>query len=303
MNKHSDISIWQELAYAPMGVFLWCISKLPFAMLYMIADFIAFMAHRIIGYRKQIVRQNINDCFPEKSESERLQIEKNFYHSLADYFVETIKMPGMSRTEMYRHMKFENTQIIDNLFANGKSIAIYCSHYGNWEWITSMSNWCNSSDATFSHVYQPLRNKWFDRFFLRLRRTYNVPIPMKRVLRQFAEWKRNNHTFITGFLSDQRPRRSNQTYFINFFGRETEFIGGTEDVARKFNLAVLYFDTTRIRRGYYSSTIQMITDDATSMQPGEITRIYAENLEHSIRRYPAAYIWSHNRRRLPRKKR
>ena len=301
MNRNSDISIWQRLIYAPLGILLWCISKLPFGLLYLIADFISFIAYTVIGYRKWIVRQNIYDCFPEKSESDRLEIEKKFYHSLADYFVETIKMPGMNRSQMHRHMKFKNTEIIDKLLSEGKSIIIYCSHYGNWEWITSVADWCHS-EAKYSHVYQPLRNKWFNQFFLQIRNTYNLPIPMKRVFRQFAEWKRDNHTFITGFLSDQRPRKSNQTYFINFLGRKTEFIGGTEDVARKFKLAVLYFDTTRLRRGYYSSTIKMITDDASSMPDGEITRIYAENLEHTIRRYPAAYLWSHNRWRLPRKR-
>lgn len=302
MSKKSDISFLQEIIYAPLGVLLWLMSKLPFCILYLFADVIAFVAYRLIGYRRRIVHSNIIDSFPGRDKSECRKIEKDFYHSLADYFVETIKMRGMSKKQMRQHMRFENTQLIDKLLSEGKSIAIYCSHYGNWEWITSVSEWCNTRNAKYSHVYQPLRNKWFDRFFLHIRNTFSFSIPMKRVLRQFATWRSENTVFITGFLSDQRPRRSNQTYLIDFLGRQTEFIGGTEEVARKFNLAVLYFDTTRIKRGYYSSIIRLITDDACKMSPGAITQAYAQNLETTIRRYPAAYLWSHNRWCLPRKR-
>lgn len=302
MSKSAKLTIWKEICYAPLGALLWVLSKLPFAILYAVADFIAFIAFRIVGYRRHIVSRNIADCFPEKNEAECRRIEHEFYHCLADYFVETIKLPGMSRKEIHRRMQFENVELIDTLFAEGKDMIIYTSHFGNWEWITSMADWSRTKDAVFSHVYHPLSNAWFDRYFLRLRATYNVSVPMQSVLRRFVEWRRDDRRFITGFLSDQKPFRSTSTYTVDFFNRPTPFIGGTEELARKFNMAVLYFDTTRIRRGFYSSPIRLITRDAAAMSPGEITKTYVNNLETTIRRHPAAYLWSHNRWRLPKRK-
>lgn len=293
------LSVKEKIIYAPLGAMLWMMSKTPFAILYLVADMIAFLAYHIIGYRRKLVRRNIADSFPEMNHSDLIKTEKKFYRHLANYFVETIKLKGMSEKQLKRRMKFENTVLIDNLFKQNKSMIIYSSHYGNWEWITSVANWCDTKEAAFAHVYRPLKNRWFDRFFLKLRSTYNVSIPMKNVFRQLAVWKKSSTLSITGFLSDQKPDFGGQTITENFLGRPTSFISGTEELARKLGMAVLYFDTKIERRGYYSSRVCMITDDASKEPEGFITRKYVENLDATIRRNPFAYLWSHNRWRLP----
>lgn len=297
----TNLSLSQKIIYAPIGASLWLMSKLPLSVLYIIADLISFLAHKIIKYRLKVVRHNIADCFPRLDTKSHRQIERDFYRHLADYFMETIKLPGMSKKEMMRRMKFEDTQIIDQLFDQGKSIIIYTSHFGNWEWITSMSEWCRTKDAIYAHVYKPLSNKWFDRYFLRIRGIYNHSIPMSRVLRQLVEWRKEGTLSITGFLSDQRPRRSTEKIEVDFLGRPTNFIAGTEEIARKFKMPVLFFDTRCIKRGYYSSKIILITEDASTIQFGEITKKYAQLLEKSIKMTPSAYLWSHNRWSLNKK--
>lgn len=294
-----NLSIKEKIIYIPLGAMLWMMSKTPFAILYLAADMIAFCAYYIVGYRRKLVRRNIADSFPEMNHSDLIKTEKKFYRHLANYFVETIKLKGMSEKQLKRRMKFKNTELIDNLFKQGKSIIIYTSHYGNWEWITSVAKWCDTKDAVFAHVYRPLKNRWFDSFFLKLRSIYNVSIPMKNVFRQLVVWKKSSTLSITGFLSDQKPDFGGQTITVNFLGRPTPFIYGTEELARKLGLAVLYFDTNIERRGYYFSRICMITDDASKEPEGFITRKYVENLDATVRRNPFAYLWSHNRWRLP----
>lgn len=296
------LSIKQKIAYAPLGCLLWLMSKMPLRLLYILADFIAFLAYRIVRYRKKLVRRNLSDSFPELSANDLLKIEKRFYRHLADYFVEAIKLPGMSRKQMHKRMKFHDAHIIDELFDKGKSIVIYTSHFGNWEWITSIADWCRTQNAVYAHVYRPLNNKWFDRYFLHIRSIYNHSIPMKSVFRQLVSWKRDNILSITGFLSDQKPDWGGQTITKKFLGRDTQFIYGTEELARKLGMAVLYFDTSADRRGYYSSTIRLITENAANEPEGCITEKYIKNLDSTIRRNPAAYLWSHNRWRLDKKK-
>lgn len=291
----NNLSTTQKIIYAPLGVSLWLMSKLPLPALYIIADFISFVAHRLVRYRLKVVRHNIADCFPDLNTKSHRQIENDFYKHLANYFVETVKLPGMSKKEMMRRMKFENTRLIDDLFRQGKSIIIYTSHFGNWEWITSMAEWCQTKNAVYAHVYKPLSNKWFDRYFLRIRGIYNHSIPMNKVLRQLVEWRKEGILSITGFLSDQRPRRTTEKVEVDFLGRPTEFIAGTEEIARKFKMPVLFFDTRCIKRGYYSSHITLITEDASTTNFGDITKEYAQLLEKSITETPGAYLWSHNR--------
>ncbi|MCM1005369.1 MAG: lysophospholipid acyltransferase family protein [Prevotella sp.] len=297
--RDNHLTMRERIAMAPLGCLLWIISKMPFCILHLLADILAFLARDVVRYRRRIVRANIRDCFPEMSAEEQLKTERGFYKHLADYFFETVKFTSMSVHSLCRHMVFENTSLIDKTLSSGKDIIIYTSHFGNWEWITSMGLWCKDSDeATFSHVYRPLRQQWFNNWFFRLRSRYNVSIPMHNVFRTLLEWRRDNHRWICGFLSDQKPSHSGKVYTVPFLGRETPFIGGTEDLARKLKTVVMYFDTEVIGRSYYKSTIRLLCDKPTEAEPGEITRLYAETLEAQIRRYPQAYLWSHNRWKL-----
>lgn len=291
-----------KLAYMPVAALLWVMSKLPLRVLYLLADFIAWLARSVVKYRRRIVRLNIAASFPELMADEHIKIEKKFYRHLADYFVETVKLPSMSEKELRKRMTFENVALIDATLASGRDIVIYTSHFGNWEWITSMGLWSKESrKAKFSHVYRPLKNAWFDRYFLGLRTRFNVSIPMASVLRRLLMWRKEGTRWCTGFLSDQKPSHSGKTVDVEFMHRLTPFIAGTEELAVKLNAVVMCFDTSVVKRGYYTSTIRLITDDPKSLPEGEITRRYVSNLQEQIKRCPPAYLWSHNRWRLPKK--
>lgn len=293
------MTLLMRVCMAPVGWLLRLLSWCPFCLLYLLADLLAFLARDVVRYRRRVVRANLRDCFPELTAKERRRIERGFYRHLADYFVETVKFASMGSASLRRRMVFENTELVDKTLKEGRDIVIYTSHFGNWEWITSMGLWCKmSGEAEFSHVYRPLRQPWFDRWFLRLRTRYNVSIPMKAVFRQLLEWRRANRHWICGFLSDQKPSHSGLTVNATFLGRETPFIGGTEELACRLSAVVMYFDTEVTGRGRYRSTIRLLSDNPRGLHPGELTRRYAQVLEQQIRRRPEAYLWSHNRWRL-----
>lgn len=291
-----------RIRMAPLSWTLSGLSHLPLPMLYPLADVIGFLARTVARYRRRIVTRNIADSFPELSEKERRAVRRRFYRRLGDYFVETLKLATISDKELKKRMVFENTELVDKYLSQGREIVIYTSHFGNWEWITSMGLWCRSyPELPFAHLYRPLKQPWFDRWWLRLRGRYNHSIPMKGALRRLLGWRKEKKTWITGFLSDQKPSHAGTVREVEFLGRKTPFIYGTEELARKLNAVVLLFDTEVTGRGRYKSTIRLITDNPSSLPDGEITRQYAENLTAQIRRSPEAYLWSHNRWRLPRK--
>jgi len=41
----------------------------------------------MIGYRKEVVMNNLLIAFPEKTKTERIQIAKQFYHNFIDSFI------------------------------------------------------------------------------------------------------------------------------------------------------------------------------------------------------------------------
>ena len=67
------------------------ISRLPLSVLYLFSDFLYFLLYTVIGYRRNVIKTNLRNCFPEKSEKEIDQIYKDFYRYFTDYLVETLK--------------------------------------------------------------------------------------------------------------------------------------------------------------------------------------------------------------------
>ena len=52
---------------------------------------------------------------------------------------------------------------------------------------------------------------------------------------------------------------------------------------------------SRIKRGYYRCDMQLITDKPKEKTDFELTDLYFEKLQATIRRDPTLYLWSHNR--------
>lgn len=66
------------LTYAGM----WLLALLPFRALYVLSDGFCFLMHYIVNYRRKVVRNNLHNAFPEKSEAELREIECKFYRRL-----------------------------------------------------------------------------------------------------------------------------------------------------------------------------------------------------------------------------
>ncbi len=285
----------------PFYVLVFCswylLSLLPLGVLYILSDLLYYPLYYCIRYRRKIVRKNLLDSFPEKSESEVLRIERQYYHFFCDYTVETIKLFSISRSQLRRRMTFEGVdEIVAELRAQNKELCfVYLGHFGNWEWIASLPYW-TPQDVLCAQIYHPLRNKAFDKLFLRIRNQYGgESIPMKITLRRILELKRDRQKTIIGFISDQLPKWSSIHHFTPFFHRETAFFTGTEQMAKKLGAVVYYAEVTRPKRGYYHCKFKKLVDDPQSEPDFNLTDLYAARLEEMVRRTPSIWLWSHDR--------
>ena len=292
-----------RMAMAPLAAALWCVAYSPEWVTRLMSRGLAFLAGDVVRYRRRIVRRNIADCFPAMPEAGRRDVERGFYRNLADYFFQTVRLAHISERRLRRHIRFTGTGALAECFDRGQDVVLYTSHFGNWEYITSLALYMPEyGDVVFAHVNRPLKNLWFNRFFHRLRSRFNVSVPMRQTARAMMGWRREGQRFIIGFLSDQKPGRYTRSATVDFLGRPTPFIEGTEELARKLHTAVFYTDVHRTGRDSFEVRLVKMADDAAAMPPGELTVAYARILSRSIRRDPASYLWSHNRWRLPKKK-
>ena len=284
-----------KIFYYIVLVVWYLLSLLPMKVHYFISDLMFILLYRLIGYRKQVIRHNLQDSFPEKSEEELRKIERGFYHFFCDYLVESVKLMTISTGNIRRRMVFKGTELVDELINNGQSCAVYLGHYCNWEWVTSLPLWV-SLKAQCGQIYHPIENKDFDRLFLRSRQRLGaVCIPMADTLRKIVEYKKAGQPVVIGYISDQVPYWMNIHHWVDFLHHDTPVLTGTERIARKMDHAVFFLDVRRVRRGYYEAEFKLITREPQKMSDFEITDIYWKMLEESIHRAPEFWLWSHNR--------
>jgi KDO2-lipid IV(A) lauroyltransferase len=281
------------LVYILVYPLIWLLSILPFRILYLISDGVYFLLYYIIGYRKKVVYDNLKLAFPNKAEKEILAIRKKFYHHFVDVFIEMIKLFTISKNELDKRYKYLNSDLLNELSKDGKSIIIISSHYANWEWEVGMDSFINyNCNAAFTKI----SNKYFNKRILSSRQRFGVTlIEAPKITRTIIKNKDNNIQSVYGLLSDQSPQIQKTHYWSEFLGVKVPVITGTETLAKKYDMNIVFIKTKKIKRGYYESSFSLITDDAKKYADYEITDIYLRKLEAQIYEEPAYYFWTHKR--------
>ena len=284
----------EKLKYGLYNSFFSAMALLPFSVLYGISDFLYLIFYKGLKYRNVVVKRNLRNSFPEKSEAELLEIEKDFYHQLCDNIVETVKLLHISDKEVDRRIKVSGTEIVDRCAAEGHPVIVYLGHYGNWEWVTAVARQYKVPDFS-AQVYKPLHDKAFDKLMLKLRSRFgSISIPKSSVLRSLLKWRNEGKKFVIGFISDHRTNSDtphNTTLFLN---QETSLVAGGEEIGNRINAAYLFLDVEKTARGHYQLTFkEIIPNDNAINYP--YTRGYMEMFEENIRRRPGLWLWSHKR--------
>jgi KDO2-lipid IV(A) lauroyltransferase len=284
-----------KLLYYIVFAVWYVFSLLPLRIHYVLSDLLFWLLYGVVGYRKAVIRKNLRESFPEKSEEELRKIARGYYHFFCDYIVETIKMMTISKENIRRRLTFKGTELVDEIVESGQSCAVYLGHLCNWEWVTSLPLWVTPK-AQCGQIYHPLENKEFDRLFLYSRQRFGATcIAMQDTLREIVNYRSKNQPVVIGYISDQVPFWTNIHHWVDFLHHDTPVLTGTERIAKKVNHAVFFLDVHRVRRGYYEAEFKLMTREPQKMDDFEITDIYFKLLEGSIRRAPEFWLWSHNR--------
>ena len=269
-------------------------SKLPFFVLYGISDFAYFIIYRIVGYRKKVVFENLQNSFPEKTDEEIKHITQNFYKHIADLFIEFLKGYSITKEQINEHVKVVNIEVLKKYTDKNQSIIIVTGHISNWEWLLHP---LNLSGIPMDIIYQRLSSPLFNKLTLFIRSRFSVTplIEKKETLRKTIERKDITRALVMG--SDQSPQNWKSAYWTTFLNQDSGFFTGTERIARKLNYPVIFSEMRRVSRGYYEVEFTEIANptEFDSLSMGEITERFVKILDKSIQQFPADYLWSHRR--------
>lgn len=275
---------------------VWVWSLLPMWVLHLQARVLAFVAHRVVKYRRKVVLDNLRQAFPEKGEAELKVLVKDFYQNFCDVIVEIVKLASIRPAALRRRMRHVNPAVLPAMVAHGGGGIAVFAHYANWEWLGAGMG----LQLPFSTVgvYKTLSNGAFDRLMLHLRtRLGNEMITMEQTFRESLT--RLKKPCYIAFLGDQTPARHSGMYFTTFMGRPAPVHLGIATISLKMDVPLYHFDIRRVRRGYYA--VELVHVPHKDLLPYSKENVYRLTdrhvalLEKVIRENPGPWLWSHRR--------
>lgn len=267
-------------------------SLIPFRLLYVLSDGLAWLFFKVVKYRGKVIYTNLKNSFPEKSAAEINEIARKFYKNLTDILLESIKGFSMSEKIMAKRFRFLNPELIQNdKNADGHAIHI-AAHYTNWEWGASIYKHWFPQHAIIG-FYKPLANKYIEKYGHASRSQYGTTlIDIGRTAWAFETYKNQP----TGYLlvSDQSTY-SNKAHWVTFLNQDTICPHGADKYAHLYNYPVYYVDVQREKRGFYTVHFELLAENPAAMPEGEVTRLFMKRLEEIIKVKPENWLWSHKR--------
>ncbi len=281
-----------RLTFIAIYPFIILISILPFFFLYRLSEFFCFVIYKVLGYRKKIIRKNLDLAFPNKSSEERKKMEWKIYLNFCDVFLEMLKTVSVSQKQIDARLKLENLNVI-NQFKDKKSVILLCGHFANWEWLIFARKEVQFTNSIA--VYTPLTNKYFNDFILKTRSKFNtLLISRYKLYSVLNQYKEDNNAVYT-LIGDQLPQLRPNNYWRPFMGTTVPVFRGAERIAKKYDLPVIFAKTQRTKRGHYSISFSLISENPITEKEHKITDTFIDKLEAQIKEDPTQYLWTHDR--------
>jgi len=273
------------------------LGRIPLPILYRtLSPTVTFLLYRVTGYRRKVVSQNIANSFPEMPEAEQRALAKRYYRHLGHLMSEIIRAQVHSEEELRRRVTFKNPELLEQVWAQGKSIMIMALHQSNWEWLLQAGSVYLT--PKISVVYKPLHNEAMDRYLYEGRSRFDCEcIPHKQLLAQLDSWP---SPYFFCILSDQMPLKRSPKAWATMLGQETAFPMGAEIIAEKTAPVVIFCQMLQTRLGHYDVEFIPLGEPPYRVEDHHILARYAALATASISAQPHTWMWSNQRWRYGR---
>ena len=263
---------------------------------YVVENLFYFLLYYGIRYRMSVVKTNLRNSFPEKSERELAGIRRRFYRTLAEIFVDTLDLAHLTPAKGRAALKVKGLE--EHLKrVEGRDWIAMTAHYGCWEYCSFWGLYAPTQIVVA--VYHPLRSRVMEALYQRLRNgDYATAVSMKESLRFYLRNRDKGirgKNLVMGLIADQNPPRRPDSHWFRFLNQDTIFFDGGEKLALRCRLPVYFVKMDRLSRGRYEMSFEPIYDGEEEVAEHEITERYVRLLESEIRRRPELWSWSHRR--------
>jgi len=231
--------------------------------------------------------------FPNKNKKEITKIRQNFFHNFFDYILETLKAFSISESKLKVRVQHVNQYIFHECHKEGKDIIFLSGHVFNWEWMSALATILPYKKC--HPVYKKINSKfWNDKIKFMRNRFGNDSIESESIIREILKTKdKGNNAYM--FIADQTPPHNRIHYSLKFLNQETPVFIGYDKLSTKKDLAFVYCDMKKIKRGFYQINYYRILPENEKFTKYEIVDKFHSLLENTIKNNPDNWLWSHKR--------
>ena len=283
-----------RIAGFPTVALLWLLHFLPLPILAFIGRVLGMLFYCFGRQRRKIAAINLEWCFPELTEGQRVTLVRSHFQALGRSMLERSIFWWSSRKRLSRLIRVEGEEYIHALLDTGRPVILLAPHFVGLDAggvaITMRFNivsiYAEQASAIFDQLLFKGRSRFGDQLLLTRKDGIRASVKAMKSGRPFY------------YLPDISARRRDSV-FVPFFGIPTATITATSRLAQAANAAVVPC-VTRMRPGGQGYAVEIgapWADYPTNNIEADTQRMNAW-IESVIRTMPEQYLWVHRRFKL-----
>jgi KDO2-lipid IV(A) lauroyltransferase len=263
--------------------------RLPYRVQLVIGRKLGRLYQLLSGYRRSIVRTNLELCFPELDDRERRHLEDRSYESLGMSLIETASGLWAPESFIENLGTITGLEHLEEARRQGKGVLLLSGHFCSLDFAGRIL--MKQYPACFT--YRELRNKLSDRIIKNAREKHCRQLIHRFDLRAFLDALKSGE--VVWYAPDQSQSRR-KGVFAPFFGIPASTLKATTRLARMTGAAVNPFVIQRLpdARGYALTIQPALENFPGENEVADATRFNAL-LESQVRKNPEQYLWIHRR--------
>ena len=250
------------------------------------ASMIGFGMAQAMREQKAMVERHQRRVNPKLSGVALRRTVQQAFDSYAHYWVETFRLPGVTKAEVQAGFTEEGFEHIEAGLSAGHGAILALPHLGGWEWA---GRWITDQGLKMTVVVEPLEPPELFEWFRDLRRSFGmnvVPLGPSAAGAVLAALKANE---VVCLLCDRDIQGGGVE--VEFFGERTTLPPGPATLALRTGAPLIPVGTyfTQTRDGHHAAIGPPISLDRTGRLRDDValvTQTLARRLEERIRRAP-----------------
>lgn len=283
-----------RLQYIIFYSFALFIMLFPQKMRHAIFKALASFLFLLLKNKRAIIHANLDLAFKNSMDSkEKDRIGKICFQNLLIEVLSIIEVYFTSTKKLYKNIKTTNTQVVDKLKSENKSIIYIIYHYNNLE----LGGVALSSVAETLHIVQEANNPYIDNFIKRSRERHGLKtIPMGKAVRHLAiQLKKKGDISL---VVDQSVN-PDAGMIVTMFDQPTMHLTTGSYLARKFDAVLVPLhivqEDSRSCILHFKEPIPFTKSDDQEADITYLTQMQAKILEDIIKEDPLPWFWCHKR--------